>query len=220
MAAQDAVATGPRRLAVAAGELISVARPRIERQAHYAALAAKGGARAMALHGWLDQAADCVAALARPVAVRIALPVRATATGVMIAETVAVDDGAIAAEVAAGGRASACLSTLGYGQKAAFERLGRDYALHHVQTDLAREVLFALARAADRDERARMPGCRLRRIPVQAHGLCGQRHLWDPAQVQALIAAFGAANPGVRLTDSGFFDPLHSLLSLALIRAG
>lgn len=219
MTVPDAFRAMPRHLAVTTRELLAVARPRIARQTQYAALIAKGGRRAAAVDDWLDRAADCMMALARPAAVRIPLTARATPGGVLIAETVTIGDAGIAADILAGGRLTACLMTLGYGQEAAFARLGRDYALHHVQTDLAREALFALARAADRDERARLPGSRLRRIPVQAHGLCGQRHLWDPAQVQALLSAFGAANPGVRQTDSGFFDPLHALLSLTLIRA-
>ncbi len=220
MPAPDLSRDGPRRLSATAGELLAVARPRIERQAQYAALIAKGGRRARAAADWLDRAGLCVTALAQPVAVRIPLAVRATEGGVEIAGTVAIGDPTIAADVAAGGRLTACLVTLGYGQEAAFDWLGRDYALHHVQTDLAREALFALARAADRAERARTPGGRLRRIPVRTHGPCGQKELWDPARVQALLAAFGAANPGVGLTDSGFFAPLHSLLALTLIRAG
>lgn len=202
-----------------AHDLIETARARVGRQAQYAALIAKGGSKAAAARDWLDQAAACVAALARPQAVRVPLAARASGEGVLIADKVLVGNRKIVGSLAAGGRLSACLSTLTYDQSQAFDWLGRDYALFHVQTDLARETLFALARAADRSECERMPGWRIQRIPVQAHGLCGPRHVWDPAQVQSLLGAFEGANPGVGLTDTGFFQPLHSLLGLTLMRA-
>jgi hypothetical protein len=156
--------------------------------------------------------------LARPQAARVPLSARTEGDGVMIAGKLVVGDRSIADGISAGGRLSACLSTLAYDQAQAFDWLGRDYALLHVQTDLARETLFALARAADRDECGRFPGWRIRRIPVQAHGLCGQRHVWDAAQVQSLLSVFEGTNPGVGLTDTGFFQPLHSLLGLTLMR--
>lgn len=209
----------PVRTHRSAHDLIAVARTRITRQAQYAALIAKGGRKAAAACDWLDRAAACVAALARPQAVRIPLAARVSDEGVLIAGRVFIGDRALAAGIAAGGRLTACLSTLVYGQAEAFEWLGRDYALLHVQTDLARETLFALARAADRQEREGMPKWRMRRIPVRAHELCGQRHVWDAARVQSLLAAFEGVNPGVTLTDTGFFQPLHSLLSIMLMRA-
>lgn len=202
-----------------ARDLVAVARARVGRQAQYAALIAKGGPKAAAVRDWLDRAAACVAALARPQAVRIPLAASVGDEGILIADKVFVADRALAARLAAGGRLTACLSTLAYGQAEAFEWLGRDYALLHVQTDLARETLFALARAADREERERMPGWHMQRIPVQAHDLCGQRHVWDAVRVQSLLAAFERVNPGVCLTDTGFFQPLHSLLGMMLMRA-
>ncbi len=209
----------PARTRYSADDLVAVARSRVGRQAQYAALIAKGGCKAAAAHDWLDRAAGCVAALARPQAVRIPLAAEVSGEGILIAGKVFVDDRSLVAGLASGGRLTACLSTLAYGQAEAFERLGRDYALFHVQTDLARETLFALARAADREERDRMPGWRMRRISVQAHEACGTRHLWDPVQVQALLSVFEGANPGVGLTDTGFFQPLHSLLGLMLMQA-
>lgn len=200
-------------------DLVAMACARVERQAAYAALAAKGGVRAAALRDWLFQARSCVVALARAQVVRQPLAVVAGADGLLIANHVHIADPSLCAGVAGGGQLSACLCTLGYGQEAAFNWLGRDYALHHVQTELARETLFALARQADRAEQRRLPGWRIRRIPVKAHAMCGPRHLWEPAQVQALLAAFDQTDPGVVLTDTGFFQPLHSLLSLTLMQA-
>ncbi len=202
-----------------ARDLVAVARSRVGRQAQYAALIAKGGRKAATAHDWLDRAAECVAALARPQAVRIPLAAQVSGEGILIAGKVFVDDLGLVAGLASGGRLTASLSTLAYGQAEAFEWLGRDYALFHVQTDLARETLFALARAADREERESMPGWRMQRIPVQANELCGQRHSWDAARVQSLLAAFEGVNPGVCLTETGFFQPLHSLLGMMLMRA-
>jgi hypothetical protein len=196
------------RLAPPIEGLLAVGRARLVRQSQYARALARGGAPAAALGDWVARAADCIAALARPQAVRIALSPATPGAA------------ALAGDIPAGDGLGACLVTLGYGQDQAFARLERDYALHHVQTDLAREVLFALARAADRDERVRTGAARLRRVPVTMHAPCGGRRPWDPARVQALLAAFGGANPGVRLTDAGFFDPLHSLLGLSLPRRG
>ena len=47
-------------------DLVETARARIARQAQYAALIAKGGSRAAVARDWLEQAAACVASLARP----------------------------------------------------------------------------------------------------------------------------------------------------------
>jgi hypothetical protein len=200
-------------------DLVETARARIARQAQYAALIAKGGSRAAVARDWLEQAAACVASLARPQAARVPLAARVSGDGVVIEEKLFFGDRRLVADLAAGGRLFACLSTLAYDQAQAFDRLGRDYALFHVQTDLARETLFALARAADRYECGRLPGWRIRRIPVQMHDLRGRAHVWDSAKVQSLLGAFEGANPGVGLTDTGFFQPLHSLLGMTLMRA-
>ncbi len=200
------------------GGLVATATGRVQRQAAYVALAAKGGARAAALRDWLEQAATCVMTLARPRIVRQPLSAVARPDGILMADSIHVVDPSLSAPVAGGGRLDAVLCTLGYGQEEAFDWLGRDYGLHHVQTDVARETLFALARAADRIQSRRLPGWRLRRIPVRAHAVCGRQHLWEPAQVQALLAAFDGGDPGVELTETGFFQPLHSLLGLTLMR--
>ncbi|MFO1176292.1 MAG: hypothetical protein U1E48_14015 [Paracoccaceae bacterium] len=200
------------------GDLVASAQARVRRQAAYMALAAKGGAKAAAIHDWLEQAATCVTTLARPRIVRQPLSAVARPDGILIAGGIHVVDPSLSAPVAGGGRLDALLCTLGYGQEAAFDWLGRDYGLHHVQTDVARETLFALARAADRACLHRLPGWRLRRIPVRTHVACSRQHLWEPAQVQALLAAFDQGDPGVGLTTTGFFQPLHSLLSLTLLQ--
>lgn len=231
----EALPEAAEYLVVSAAALLASARARLERQTPYRISLGRGGRRAAALRDALDRAEGCVAALARPQAVRIPLGAQVAAAGVLIAGAVTVGDSALARDIAAGGRLGACLATLGYDQAAAFERLGRDYALHHVQTDLARETLFALVRASDRAVCARRPALRLRRIPVRAHdsdGRMGDGRMgdgsmgdgtarrWDAAQVQSLLAAFGPHNPGVGITASGFFQPLHSLLGLSVVRAG
>ncbi len=194
------------------------ARARLGRQKQYARLLAKGGRAADGLRGWLDEAAACIAELARPQAVFLPVAARVEADAVRIADRVALEDAALARDVAAGGTVAAYLLTLGYDQAAAFERLGGDYAAHHVQSDLAGEVLFALGRDAHARFRAEQPAARLRRIPVQAHALCGERKVWDPARVQALLGVFDGVNPGVSVTGTGCFQPLNSLLGLTVRR--
>lgn len=199
-------------------DLVAIACARVERQAGYAALAAKGGARAAALQHWLQQARDCVTALARARVLRQPLAAIERPGGLLIADHIYLADPTLGVGIARGGRLSAGLCTLGFEQEAAFDWLGRDYALHHVQTELARETLFALARAADRAEQGRHPGWRLRRISVTADGPCDARRLWEPAKVQALLGLFEGDGPGVTLTGTGFFKPLHSLLRLTLMQ--
>lgn len=200
------------------GELVDLARGRIERQAAYAALAAKGGAGARVLADGLRQAGACVMALARPHVVQLPLAATAAPQGVIIAGRIAIANSALGDDLAGGGALGATLTSLGYGQEESFAWLGRDYMLHHLQTELARETLFAVAREADRAALRRRPGWRLHRISVTAGQACGRRHLWDPAQIQALLALFEPDHAGVSLTETGFFQPLHSLLGLTMLR--
>lgn len=197
---------------------LDAARARLGRQTQYARLLAKGGRAAEGLRGWLDEAAACITALARPQAVFLPVAARIEDDGVRIADRVTLSDDVLVRDVSAGGTVAAYLLTLGYDQAAAFERLGGDYAAHHVQSDLAGEVLFALGRDAHARYRVTGGAGRLRRIPVQAHALCGERKVWDPARVQALLTVFDGANPGVTLTDTGCFQPLNSLLGLTVRR--
>ncbi len=200
--------------------LLDVALPRLRRQAQYARPLARGGAAAAGLQDLLGRAGACVAALARPVAFFAPVAARPVPGGVCIAGRVMLDAPDLARDVAAGGAVTAYLLTLGYGQGTAFDRLGGDYGAHHVQSDLAGDVLFALGRHAHRMLQAQNPGIRLRRVPVQASDLCGARRVWDPARVQALLGVFDAAGPGVSVTDTGCFQPLHSLLGLTVSREG
>ncbi len=64
--------------------------------------------------------------------------------------------------------------------------------------------------------RARVPGARLRRVSVQTAAQCGDRTLWDPAQVQGLLGLFDGVNPGVTVSDTGCFQPLDVLLGLTV----
>lgn len=197
---------------------LEIARARLGRQKQYARLLAKDGRAADGLRQWLDDAAACITSLARPQAVFLPVAARVEGDAVRIADRVTLEDAALARDVGAGGTVAAYLLTLGFDQAAAFERLGGDYAAHHVQSDLAGEVLFALGRDAHARFRAEQPAARLRRIPVQAHALCGERKVWDPARVQALLGVFDGVNPGVSITETGCFQPLNSLLGLTVRR--
>lgn len=191
-------------------------RARLGRQKQYARLLARDGRAADGLRQWVACASDCIAALARPQAVFLPVSARVVGGDVRIADRVTLEDEALTRDIADGGTVAAYLLTLGFDQAAAFDWLGGDYAAHHVQSDLAREVLFALGRDAHARYRASFGGMRLRRIPVQTTALCGERKVWDPARVQALLRVFDGVNLSVTVTDTGCFQPLNSLLGLTV----
>jgi len=204
------------RLSPPVNRLLEIAGARLKRQAQYSRTLSKGGARARALQLWLNQAYDCIAALARPEAFFVPVSAEQVPGGVRLADRVTLEGGDLERDVADGARVTAYLLTLNYSQSQAFDWLGRDYGAHHVQTDLGSEVLFALGREAHRSMRACTPTGRLRRVPVLASAQCGQRRMWSPADVQALLTCFDGVNPGVQVTDTGCFTPLNSILGLAL----
>ncbi|MCC7320793.1 MAG: hypothetical protein IT542_07430 [Rubellimicrobium sp.] len=221
------------RLTPAAGDLLAVAVPRLRRQRQVAQLLTRGGRGAEALESWIGLAGECLTEIARPQVLHLPLAaqpcggavrlgVGPITAGPLIAGPITagplIADPALAAGVAAGGQVHAALVTLGFAQEQAFARLGRDYAIHHVQSSLADEMLFALARTADRALLARHPGWGLHRIAVRTQEGCDGAPAWDAAQVQALLSLFAGGNPGVELTEAGFFRPLHSLLTLAVLR--
>ncbi|MFY2823806.1 hypothetical protein [Ruegeria sp. MALMAid1280] len=204
------------RLSPPAVTLLETARARLKRQAQYSRALSKGGARANALQLWLNHANDCIAALARPEAFFVPVSAQQTPGGVRLADCVTLEGADLERDVANGAQVTAYLLTLNYSQSQAFEWLDRDYGAHHVQTDLGSEVLFALGREAHRHLRTKTPTGRLQRVPVLASEQCGQRRVWSPADVQALLTCFEGVNPGVRVTDIGCFSPLNSILGLAL----
>ena len=196
--------------------LLDTALARLKRQSQYNRALTSGGKRAEVVRSWLDQAAACITALARPEALFMPVSARQVTDGARLADRVTLEGVDIARDVARGAQVTAYLLTLNYSQPQAFEWLDRDYGAHHVQSDLGSEVLFALGREAHGAMRARAPAGPLRRVPVLASAQCGQRRAWDPASVQALLSVFDDINPGVQVTDTGCFSPLNSLLGLTL----
>ena len=204
------------RIDVPVSDLVGTALSRLQRQKQYARVLERGGNRTRAMRDWLAQAADCITSLSDPV---IALkPVTATATShaVRIGGQVELTDPDLQTLVSSGGQVTLYLVTLGFAQSNAFDWLDGDYGAHHIQSDLSNEVLFALGRTAHRLRREATPNARLKRISVQASDLCGQRKIWDPAKVLKLLGIFGPDNPGVKVTDTGCFQPLNTLLGLTV----
>lgn len=205
------------RFATALPGLLDEATLRLRRQKRYAHPLELGGRRAANIEKILKQATNCVASLARPEVVLLPVAAEAVGTRVRIGGRVGLDAADIARDVARGGTVTAYLLTLNFDQRHAFDWLAGDYAAHHVQTELASEVLFALGRLAFRYQRDRLPqGWHLRRVTVQTSDICGQRRLWDPVKVQALLGMFDGANPGVSVTETGCFQPLNALLGLTV----
>lgn len=197
--------------------LLDIAKARLRRQKRYARPLSKGGKRAAGMEALVERASACIAELARPKAVVVPVPTQAEKEGVCLAGQVVLDDPDLASGVSCGGKVSIYLLTLGYDSQHALDWLERDYVAHHVQSDLASEVLFALGRQVYDAQRAQLPaGARLKRISVQTDTLCGQRLVWDAPKVQALIEVFGNDNPGISVTDTGCFQPLHSIIGLTI----
>jgi len=197
----------------AVGPLMEVAAARLRRQRQFAGALARGGRKAAELERLLTIAADCVLTLAHPRAAFHPLTVEPEGTGLRLDGKLLVSGSTLPRGLPVGASLSAYALTLGYGQEQAFEALGRDYLLHHFQTSLGREVLFALGRAAHRQAEADAPGMRLRRLALRMET---DRHLWDANAAQGLLSLFGDDNPGVTVTEEGFFIPLNSTLGLML----
>lgn len=204
------------RLRPGVAALLEIATARLCRQKQYARVLSAGGGGAEALRDGLHQATGCITALARPEALFVPVAARRAAGGLRLADRVTLRGTDLARDLDRGGRVTAYLLTLNYSQSAAFDRLGRDYFVHHVQSELGREVLFALGRAAHGHMRAGVASGRLRMVPILANAQCGQRRVWDPADVRALLTCFDGVNPGVQITETGCFNPLNALLGLAL----
>jgi hypothetical protein len=196
--------------------LLAEAASRLRRQKPYAQPLKKGGKRAVELESWISQATDCIACLANPQAILRPLKVQSVCAvnGVLMEGDVQIDDSNLVNEVEAGGLLTTYLLTLGYDQEAAFAWLGQDYMVHHIQTELSREMLFALGRYVHRQMQSDAEEFKIRRIPIKLEPEYGRPLLWDPEKVQKLLALYGTDNLGVSVTDTGCFQPLNSLLGL------
>lgn len=208
--------TGFWRFEVPLPGLLTTALTRLQKQSRYARPLSKGGKRAAGITAMLQQAEACVAALAQPEVVLMPVDAAATTNGICIADRVLLEGNDLAHDINMGGKVTAYLLTLGFDQHHAFDWLGGDYAAHHIQSDLASEVLFALGRQVFQEQKAQHPDARLRRIPVQTDAYCGQRRFWDAGKVQTLMQVFDGVNPGVTVTNTGCFQPLHALLGLTI----
>lgn len=197
--------------------LIAAALLRLRRQIHFAAPLGAGGHKARQINDWLQTAADCVCALARPKVAHQALVVQLEADSVILPTGTRLDDARAVETLRRGGRLSLYLFSLGFDQRAAFDWLGGDYMAHHIQSELSRETLFALGRAARAKGLDGAPGdAKVRRIAVRIEAAPGAPRLWDVAEVQGLLSLVNGRPHGVTMSDSGCFQPLHSVLGLLL----
>lgn len=197
--------------------LIETALVRLRRQAHFARPLGAGGHKARQIDAWLQTAAGCLRALGRPRVAHQALAPRLEGDCVILPTGTRLPDAQAAETLRRGGRLSLYLHSLGFDQPTAFDWLGGDYMAHHIQTELSRETLFALGREARAKGLDGAPGdTRVRRIAVRAEAAPGAPRLWDVADVQRLLALVDDGAHGVTMTDSGCFQPLHSVLGLVL----
>lgn len=165
---------------------------------------------------WLEQASHCITSLGKASIILKPIAAKPTAQGILLDQRVHLEGEDLSRKLGTSGEVTAYLLTLGFSQQQAFDWLDHDYAAHHVQSDLASEVLFALGRKAQQALLDLYPNNRLIRVPVQSTAICGERRTWDPSRVKELLSVFDDINPGVSLTETGCFSPLNSLLGLTL----
>lgn len=189
--------------------LLDEAAARISRRPAYARPLASGKARGSAVAEAMARARACLGALARPRSATL----RLGPAGLARLPPLPLPPGRPAV-------VAACLMTLGHGQTEALAWLGGDYLAHHVQSELSREVLFALGRQLRRAGLEAVPaGWSTRKLALLGAAEEGGPRRWDGAAVGRLLGAFGAADLGVQAMASGCFAPLHTLLSLTLATA-
>ena len=207
-----------QQISISSVPLLTEAESRLRRQKQYARPLQKGGRRAAELEDWISKANWCVASLSKPQAILRPLSVHSNCDigGVGLEGGVQIKDGKLGDELRAGGTLSTYLLTLGYDQEAAFAWLGHDYMVHHIQTELSREMLFALGRHVHRQVQSDAADLKIRRVPIRLEPEYGKPLLWDPEKVQKLLALYGTDNLGVSVTDTGCFQPLNSLLGLMI----
>lgn len=197
--------------------LIAAALFRLRRQAHFAGPLGAGGHKARQIDAWLQTAAGCLRALARPKVAQQTLAPHLEGDCVILPTGTRLHDAPAAETLRRGGRLSLYLLSLGFDQRAAFEWLGSDYMAHHIQSELSRETLFALGREARARGLDGAPGnAGVRRIAVRVEAAPGAPRLWDAAGVQRLLSLIDDGPHGVTMNDSGCFQPLHSVLGLLL----
>ncbi|MCB1410960.1 MAG: hypothetical protein KDK22_16290, partial [Rhodobacteraceae bacterium] len=90
------------RIGVPLPGLVDTAMARLRRQAQYARPLARGGRAAGGLQLWLEQAAECVTALARPEAMFMHLEACPVPGGVRLSGQVTLEDAGVAALVERG----------------------------------------------------------------------------------------------------------------------
>jgi hypothetical protein len=205
---------------VPCSDLLPNAKARLMRQKQYARSLERGGKRAAAVRDWVEQAANCIQALAQPGIALRSVDARVETSGALIGDRTWIEDDGLIDGLAQGGSVTAYLVSLSFAQGAAFDWLDRDYGAHHVQSDLSNEVLFELGRIAHRLQREMNTGARLKRISVQVSDVCGQGKVWDPQKVQSLLSVFEDGELEVSVTDSGCFQPLNTLLGLTIATGG
>lgn len=197
----------------AAETLLAEAEARLRRQRAYARpLATPRRARALELG--LGEARTALTAELRPAA--LWRPVAAVAAGEAVdLAGVALAAPRLAAEVTTGGKVALWLCTLGEDGAALRGRLGGDAMLLHLAGALAQQALYAVARATRSGLAAAHPGQRLRHVALRAPGAA----VWDAEGVARLLPLLDPAPLGVVQTETGGFQPVHTLLGVAVAHA-
>lgn len=197
--------------------LLDTAGARLRKQSRYSRPLTKGGKRAAAMEEMLAKGRDCILELSSPAAVLMPVSIQATEDGMRVGENVDISGDDFRKDAENAVETSLYLMTLGYDQQVAFKWLENDYVIHHMHSDLATEVLFAIGRQVFNSQKDALDeGRRLKRVSIQTYDVCGQKSVWDVEKVQAMMGLFGTDNQGVTVTDTGCFLPLYSILGMTI----
>lgn len=173
----------------------------------------------------LDLAFHCVRTLAKPAAAVIEVDTDEIVLDLMHGDEPLLLTPNVDQTLARSSKARLYLVTCGFDSREAMRWLNNDYTAYHFQDEIAREMVFALARHTHRSVCADYPGYRFVRHAIRTETItsCGMGaggggtlRQWDPRRVGRLLQRFGSASLGVSTTSAGCLMPLHSLLGLMI----
>lgn len=192
-------------------ELLTRAEGRLRRQRGYARPLA--GRSARHLESALRDIRALLAAQATPGAVWRPVDAR-TDGGDVTLDGVPVPAPQVVEGLSAGASAGVWLCTMGLDDGGIRATLGHNALATQLAGDLARQGLFAAARAAHAAIAAAHPDVSILRVALRADGA----RLWDTAAVLRLLPLLGQAPLGVTAPDGAGLHPAHSLLGVVMLR--
>jgi hypothetical protein len=116
------------------------------------------------------------------------------------------------------------LISLKYDSEKIMNTLNGDYVIYHFQHILGREALFAMGREVHKKHCELYSNYVFKRHPIKMRkesyetinpdDNCGEDNYWDPKIVTSLIDCFKGDRMGIKVTQSGCFSPLQTILGV------